>query len=63
MKTKKIKKIKHRVLVFFWKCPYFIMNILYPGWPLSPVMARQHTCLLLSILTTLTGVTDHATVL
>lgn len=35
--------LKHRVLVFFWKCPYFIMNILYPGWPLSPVMARQHT--------------------
>lgn len=35
--------LKHRALVFFWKSPYFIMNILYPGWPLSPVMARQHT--------------------
>ena len=35
--------LKHRAFVFFWKSPYFIINILYPGWPLSPVMANQHT--------------------
>lgn len=35
--------LKHRALVFFWKPPYFIINILYPGCPLSSVMANQHT--------------------